>query len=398
MFGIFKKRHRAPIGPRKSRLPLPRSLFDEARYLAYNPDVAAAVARGETQAYRHYVDHGHSDEQEGRRPASLPIVSTPIVPQRNAPDALLDRVIDLETEKKLLLEVLNGRLPSAADIDFSMLSETVDDALVPPLDRAELDEGRLDEDQRAWRRDGFIIKPGFIPDALIDTYCSVRARVPNAGGWACPVPYMHIPELRAISLYPPLVRLLGHLIGEEMGLHLNLTGWISTDRNWHQDDYLNPPYVNSWYAAVWIALDDIHPDCGPFEFVPGSHRWPLLKSHRVRLFLNETERMAGPWPTLAERFVNDAVELEITRRGAMRKRFIARKGDTLIWHGRLMHRGSYANVPGMERRALIGHYSGITHRMDMPEVAYTSENCAYFVHDMPIDFDPYADTPTSTES
>ena len=390
MFGIFKKeRASAPARPQRSFL-LPRRLFDADRYLAANPDVTG----GADEAYRHYVDHGHADELAGRRPHSLPLVSAPIVPHRNPPEALLERVIDLETEKALLLDILRGRLPTPAETDFSMLSETVDDALVPALDRADVDDSALDPDQRAWRRDGVISKPGFIPEALIDTYCAIRSRVPDPGGWACPVPYMHVPELRAISLYPPLTQLLGHLIGEEMGLHLNLTGWVSTDRNWHQDDYLNPPYVNSWYAAVWIALDDIHPDSGPFEYVPGSHRWPLLKSHRVRMLLDETER-EGPWPTLAERFVNDAAEREIVRRDAPRRTFLAKKGDVLIWHGRLMHRGSYANVPGMERKALISHYSGVHHRPDMPAVAHSADGSAYFVHNIPLDFDPYGALPSA---
>ena len=55
-----------------------------------------------------------------------------------------------------------------------------------------------------------------------------------------------------------------------------------------------------------------------------------------------------------------------------------------------MHRGSYANVPGMQRKALISHYSGVTHRIDMPGVDDTAEGSAYFVHNIPIDFDPYA--------
>ncbi len=389
MFKIFGKHKKAPPAAPQTGFPLPRTLFDEARYLARNPDVAAAVARGETQAYRHYAEHGHEDELHGRRPRSLPLVSGPLVGRYNPPEALLDRVIDLEIEKKLLLETLARRPIPPAEIDFAMLSEEVEDALAPPLDRADCDEAALDDDQRAWRRDGFLIKPGFFPDDLLDRYSEIRARVPDPGGWSCPVPYMYIAELRDVCLYPPLSRLLGHLIGEEMGLHLNLTGWVSTDRNWHQDDYLNPPYINSWYAAVWIALDDIHPDCGPFEFVPGSHRWPLLKSHRVRVFLSEQEREERGWPRIAERFVNDVAEREIERRGIPTRTFIARKGDLLIWHGRLMHRGSYANVPGMQRKALIGHYSGLSHRVDMPEVARTPQGSAYFVHGMPLDFDPY---------
>ena len=71
------------------------------------------------------------------------------------------------------------------------------------------------------------------------------------------------------------------LIGTPMGLNLALTGWRSTTRTWHQDDYLNPPYINCHYAAVWIALEDIDPDCGMFEFVPGSHKWPLTRGAKI---------------------------------------------------------------------------------------------------------------------
>lgn len=42
------------------------------------------------------------------------------------------------------------------------------------------------------------------------------------------------------------------------------------------------------------------------------------------------------------------------------------RGDVLVWHGRLLHRGSRAVVPGAYRPALIAHYSGIRHREDMP--------------------------------
>jgi hypothetical protein len=175
-----------------------------------------------------------------------------------------------------------------------------------------------------------------------------------------------------------------------MGLHLNLTGWVSTERNWHQDDYLNPPYVNSWYSAVWVALDDIHPDCGPFEYVPGSHKWPLLRSNKVRLFLTPEERSDANWPFLAERVVNDICEREIARRGGATKKFIAKKGDVLIWHGRLLHRGSYPAVPGMLRKTLISHYSGLSHRIDMKAFNRTPDGSVYFQFDIPLDFDPYA--------
>jgi hypothetical protein len=68
---------------------------------------------------------------------------------------------------------------------------------------------------------------------------------------------MHVPEIRDLSLYPPLHEVIKELFGGEFVLHLNLTGFVSTERDWHQDDYLNPPFINGWYLATWMALEDI---------------------------------------------------------------------------------------------------------------------------------------------
>jgi len=104
-----------------------------------------------------------------------------------------------------------------------------------------------------------LIVPRLIPDEVIEHYCEVRRRIAAPEGWASPTPYLEVPEIRELCLYKPLTDLLEHLLGEPMGLHLNLTGWVSTERDWHQDDYLNPPQLNGHYAAVWTALDRIHP-------------------------------------------------------------------------------------------------------------------------------------------
>jgi hypothetical protein len=256
-----------------------------------------------------------------------------------------------------------SRPPSFAD-----LSESPDPRLLPRLDRPDTPDEGLSDLQRRWRNDGVVILPRFLPDDLIADYVAVRKPIPPCG-WLEPTPYEHVSEMRALALYPPLMRTLAHLIGEEMVLHLCLTGWVSTERTWHQDDYLNDDFVNAWYTAVWMALDDIHPDAGPFQWIEGSHRWPLMRGAKVRRYLSKAElspETFADWPRLAERFVTTAVDAEIARRGGEVRSFIARKGDVLIWHGRLMHRGSPPNEPGRERRSLIAHYSGVTHRQDMP--------------------------------
>jgi len=253
-------------------------------------------------------------------------------------------------------------------IPFANLSEYPEPNTLPWLDQLSTRISQLTPEQAQWRREGVVTLESFLPDNLIDAYIKRRKRE-GIVGWVGATPYEHVPELRALALYRPLTQLMRDLVGEEMMLHLALTGWISSERGWHQDDYLNPPGVNGWYAAVWMALDTIHPDSGPFEYYPGSHRWSLLRGEKVRSFMTAEDRAMpdseAKWPVITERFVLPAVEAEAARRGTPVKQFLGKRGDVLIWHGRLMHRGRKPNVPLMERRSLITHYSGVNHRADM---------------------------------
>jgi hypothetical protein len=288
-------------------------------------------------------------------------------------------------------------MPRTTPVSFADISESPDPSLLPPIDRPDCDESLLSPEQLQWRRDGVVILRGFLPDEVLDPYIARREQLQVEApahfrrGWYTPTPYEHVPELRTLSLYPPLMNMMEHLIGEPMMLHLNLTGWISTERDWHQDDYLNPEHVNSWYAAVWIALDHIDPASGPFEYLPGSHKWPLLRQKKVLACMTpEQAKELDPvskmpiWPKTSESFVVPAIEAEIAERATPLAQFLAEKGDVLIWHGRLMHRGSLPLSSELLRRALIAHYSGINHRPDMQNRATDENGATYFLAGHPL--------------
>lgn len=221
-------------------------------------------------------------------------------------------------------------------------------------------------EQFRFHHQGYVILPGFLPDDLIDAYTAEwRAAGNGPGGWPDATPYMRNPALRDLCCNGPLADALAHLIGEAMGVNLNLTGWVSTERDWHQDSYLNEPYVGGHYAAVWMALDDIDPRSGPFQIVPGSCRWPQVSQAKIKAALGE-DGQVPMWPKHSERILTPLFEREMERRGAEVFTFVPQRGDVLIWNGRALHRGSRAEVPGMERRSLIAHYSGVGHRPDMP--------------------------------
>lgn len=224
-----------------------------------------------------------------------------------------------------------------------------------------------------WNDDGVVLLKNFMPEDLMQAYeqCWLAQNGPNGakpspGGWNYCTPYMDHPEVKEILMYGPLHEEMEKLIGEPVGVHLNLTGWVSTTRNWHQDSYLNPPHVGDYYIAAWIALDTIHPDSGPFQYVKGSHKWDQVTREKILQALEPHER-DHKWPTHSERLLTEAFEAEIERRGAEVTTHLPERGDVLLWHGRLLHRGTIANVDGMERRTLIAHFSGINHRGDMPK-------------------------------
>lgn len=238
----------------------------------------------------------------------------------------------------------------------------------------------------AWDCHGVAFLPGLIPGELIDAYVEERKRLIGGTpkwrtGWNDPTPYMRVRSMLDIACHRPLTEEIKPLIGwKEPGLHLCLTGFQSTERAWHQDRYLNPEYVGEKYIAAWIALDDIHEDSGPFEWIPGSHLWPVIERSKVweEMRARGQDPNLPTWPSDSEGWVGAACEEEIRRQGVTKKAFYARRGDVLLWHASLVHRGSKPRNAELERRSLICHYSAIDARPDMPHLRRMENGSFYF--------------------
>lgn len=270
---------------------------------------------------------------------------------------------------------------------YSEISQESVETEQPLVDRKYLDDVTLvtlTPDQKAWRDNGILVKKSLIPPELIDRYEKVWLKE-NAtesvrfGGWPDCTPYMRHPEIKDLGLYPPMMQKMKELIGEDMGMHLNLTGWVSTERRFHADWYLNPPNVGGHYIAVWIALDDIDPRSGPFQYVPGSHKWPVMRQELLFRYLAPEVQTNAAWPSLTQNQVAEACEEEIVRRSAQVVSYLPKKGDVLFWHANLIHQGSKPLTPGMLRKSFIAHYSSLKHRIDMPIHAEHSPGCHFFI-------------------
>lgn len=244
----------------------------------------------------------------------------------------------------------------------SYIGDEIGEERLPYLDRRDIDESALSADQRYWRENGYIIFKRCIPDELIERYLDLRRRA-NLGvlGFPHAAPYDSFKEIRDLNLYRPLMQRIENMLGYRVALHFNLSGFTSCERGWHQDDYMADPLVAASGIALWFAFDTIHPDSGPFEYVPGSHRWPIMRRPKVIKYLTKEayENRDGTyefWAHLAEYFVNPACVDYMRRRGVQHKAFLAERGDVLVWHGGLPHRASHRKNPNLVRPSLIAHY------------------------------------------
>jgi ectoine hydroxylase-related dioxygenase (phytanoyl-CoA dioxygenase family) len=234
-----------------------------------------------------------------------------------------------------------------------------------------------EESPADWNEYGFLIKKGLLSEEIMSEYekCWIENNAEivdgellpiRLGGWPDCTPYRRHPEVMEILMHEEIHKTMEELIGEPAGVHLNLTGWASTSRNWHQDTYLNPSHVGDYYVAIWIALETIHPDSGPFQIIPGSHKWRTVTQEKILAALEPEER-DFKWPRHSERILTPMFEHVIKENEAPVLTYLPERGDVLFWHGRLLHRGSTPNNPKLLRKALIAHYSGINHRKDMPK-------------------------------
>ncbi len=112
-------------------------------------------------------------------------------------------------------------------------------------------------------------------------------------------------------------------------------------------------YPLGYLTAAWIACEDIHPDCGPLVYYPGSHRLPYLFSKQVGITEEQFKRDGyAPYHAKYEPRIAKLVE----DHGIEPQYFHAKKGDVLIWHANLIHGGSARKNLELSRRAIVCHF------------------------------------------
>jgi hypothetical protein len=219
-----------------------------------------------------------------------------------------------------------------------------------------------------WIFEGYYIAPGLIGRELLDRVWQGYERAiadgtikvaPESRGPEDVFPgrnldpHIAVPIIREIQQHPEMLKITDLLFGRKTLPFQTIMGHKGSWQNPHSDTIHMTTYPMGYMLANWIAFEDIHPDSGPLEYFPRSHRLvPPLLSAELGIAPHEYKKNSGIYnsryePTI-RRYI-DSMELAP-------KYFMAKAGDVLFWHAHLLHGGAPRKNLSLSRKALVCHY------------------------------------------
>jgi len=146
-----------------------------------------------------------------------------------------------------------------------------------------------------------------------------------------------------------LIRLTSLIFDRPSEPDTTLNFMYGSSQDAHQDTAVFHIFPPNYIIGAWIACEDISPDCGPLMYYPGSHRERIYKKFNNYPQTNLRTVDAKTIQDYQDYVDNLCLKYE-------RHVFIAKKGETLLWHGMLLHGGSEIKNPKLTRRSYVIHY------------------------------------------
>ena len=148
-----------------------------------------------------------------------------------------------------------------------------------------------------------------------------------------------------------IVNILDFVLGKNVKLFQSLNFEHGSAQRAHSDTIHMTTYPLGYLVAVWVALEDIHPDSGPLFYYPGSHKLPYV--------LNSDYLHGGNYFMLganAYQKYEDAIQQIIETNKLKKEVFCPKKGDAFIWHANILHGGSPINNSNLTRKSMVLHF------------------------------------------
>jgi ectoine hydroxylase-related dioxygenase (phytanoyl-CoA dioxygenase family) len=193
-----------------------------------------------------------------------------------------------------------------------------------------------------------MLEKGFNANFPIETFRN-EVRIQDLWQYSDPI--------KELACHPKILDTLKMLYEREPVPFQTLNFKVGTQQKAHSDTLHFSSLPARYMCGVWVALEDITEDNGPLFYYPGSHRNP---EYNFSDFKNTTEDTSYENYPEYETFMEELME----KSSYKKKKFLAKKGDALIWSSNIIHGGSPVEDPKSTR------FSQVTH--------YYFENCLYY--------------------
>ncbi|MGD1844825.1 MAG: phytanoyl-CoA dioxygenase family protein [Salibacteraceae bacterium] len=211
---------------------------------------------------------------------------------------------------------------------------------------------------KQWVEKGYLVLEKGVPETLVDginqdvEHIIERGLLPfhfsNTRVMNC---ILHSEALKQLVKSPILERWLPLLLGRKVKPFQTMNFLVGSKARAHSDTIHMTTEPLGYLIAIWVALEDIHPDSGPVFYYPGSHKLPYVLSKGFDT--GNTSLTVGKH--YYENYL-DHIEEMMEKEGYEKEVLIAKKGDILIWHGNLIHGGTPVINPELSRKSLVIHY------------------------------------------
>jgi hypothetical protein len=235
---------------------------------------------------------------------------------------------------------------------------------------ARLSRGELTEADAAlcryWSANGYVILPNLIERGILDEVWAGYEKsiaggkiklLPEKAGDDDSYPgrflnpHKKVGAFCQILKHPGLLRTIQLLMEREPRPLQTIASHKGSQQGLHSDSIHMTTYPLGYLTAAWIAFEDIHPDCGPLVYYPGSHKLPYVFSREVGISEEDFKREGyAPYHARYEPRIREMVAKMHP------SYFHAKKGDVLIWHANLVHGGSARKNLALSRKSVVCHF------------------------------------------
>lgn len=163
--------------------------------------------------------------------------------------------------------------------------------------------------------------------------------------------WMSHKDVASIASNPVLISLLSRLYGRQAFPFQTLNFSVGTQQQYHSDSVHFSCVPERFMCGVWVALEDIDMQNGPLVYYPGSHRWPIYTFEHLGINPDGQRSATDSYGSLVALW-KKLVEV----RGIAPQRFLARKGQALIWSANLLHGGDTQTDLNRTRHSQVTHY------------------------------------------